>query len=171
MLYVVEIPHQRKSFAWVTESKETYCQTVHDLNRSGETIFEESTFEELAATYGVDLKDAGEYEKFFASVFGDAYTYDGCPPQKIYKHYGDAYWTGEAGSEFEDCCAKESEDLHSYYVFEDEQEAIEGLRSLVRGHNVAKAFEDLFGMLMEAECATRLAVAGFADEVAAYEAA
>lgn len=171
MLYVVEIPHQRKSFAWVTASKEAYCQTVHDLNRSGETIYEESTFDELAKTYAVNLLDIEECGGFFELVFGYPYTQGACPPEKIYKHYGGTYWTDAPGSEFEDCCANEASDLYNYYVFEGEQEAIEGLRSLVGGHNVAAAFEELFEMLMDAGCATRLAAAGFADEVAAHEAA
>ena len=168
MLYVVEIPHQRKSFAWRTESRESYCQIVQQLNRSGEEIYEESTFEELAETYGVDLKDVEAYERLFAYVFGDAYKYEGCPPTKIYKHYSDAYWTDEAGSEFDDCCAKEALDLYNYYVFEGEQEAIEGLRSLVRGHNGATAFKDLFDLLMEAGYAAPLSAVGFTDKVFAH---
>lgn len=149
MLYIVEIPHRFKSFAWRTESRETYCAMIMDLNRTGETIYEESTLLELAKMYGVDLADSDSYDSLTRSLFGDPYRGDIFPEQKIYKCFGEEHWTPEpVASLFECCAAFEASDLSNYFVFEDADEALEGLRSLT-GHNVTQAMQDLTDLLAD----------------------
>lgn len=121
MIYIVEIPHQRKSRAWAAHDVKDYLsKTTHARQDDAYVI---CLIEDLQSCSGEE----------------DVTPYLDCPqPPKgtlIYRGFGEHLYSTTPVDPFEEVQKQEASDFHSYYVYMDEEEAREGLASLA-GHNV-----------------------------------
>lgn len=132
MIYIVEIPHQRKSFAWMAHGVQDYLtKTIHARR---DQAYDICLIE--------DLQDSYSEEDVSAQL--------ACPqPPKgtlIYKGFGEQLYSTTPVCPFEEVQKQEASDLHGYYVFMDEEEARAGLLEL-KGHNVHGAIDCLTRLL------------------------
>ncbi|MDP2026619.1 hypothetical protein [Sulfuriferula sp.] len=130
MIYIVEIPHQKRPHAWFAFSREDFVRKVRATRaREGWVIFETLSARERLAALGMQpgTPDAAQMH---ADLFELARNHGWDTPLYRADHvFGQGVWQAEAVDEFEACVDTLAHDLKTCRVHLSDELAIGALQS------------------------------------------
>lgn len=142
MIYIVEIPSQRKPSAWRAVDAADFCRVVRESQiRSGENIYDSGTLRQLAAErHGCDLNDEESMAESGLGGLAEKFGLD----TMLYRGYAQSEWATTDPGMFDQHAEANGHDLHTQHIFMSAEEGISALNDgTISGHGAWAAIDQL----------------------------
>jgi hypothetical protein len=146
MIYIVEIPSQRKPSAWAALNENDFCNKVAESQRrSGDNIYDAGTVRQIAANSGADLTNEDDMTECGYGGLVAKFGLD----TPIFRGYCQAEWTAIDPGRFAQYVDANGHDLHTQHIFMSAEEAVAALDDgSIKGHGAWTAVDALRALLV-----------------------